>query len=355
MHVLTKDIVATPQQPRQPNTARQPQMQPTTPPSEGAATIASGCRDWKIAVTRIRSCGSSIKSRKIAVATTETAWPQPMTTRATISVSSVGARALPAQPSTKVQRRQLLLDPRSPLQGGVPAKLRAGNAIVYPNLMMHWGSKYTSRFRRTIHMGYRSFNAEIFPYLHQLDWYHQDEFMRYVSADARVCLMRSAELYNRERDQIERTYRAMVAGDKSTFLSDLAQLHPGEDGRMVSVVLLCRIANKVVKLHQPEIAKLSVEERRPIIDGSPPAYYTEDLAARFTVAEAGVLAQRFAVLNNRLREDEDRVHQHYSALYAELKPDAQTPPNFESRSLRTFNSDMPKGFGLDEFIASWKE
>ena len=259
------------------------------------------------------------------------------------------------QPSTEVQRRQLLLDPRSPLEGGVPAKLQAGNAIVYPNLMMHWGSKYTSRFRRTIHMGYRSFNAEIFPYLHQLDWYHQDEFMRHVSADARVGLMRSAELYNRERDQIERTYRAMVAGDKSAFLSDLAQLHPGELGRMVSVVLLCRIANKVVKLHQPEIAKLSVEERRPIIDGSPPAYYTENLAARFTVAEAGVLTQRFAVLNNRLREDEDRVHQHYSALYAELKPDAQNPPDFESRPLRTFNSEMPEGFGVDEFIASWKE
>ena len=131
--------------------------------------------------------------------------------------------------------------------------------------MMHWGRKYTSRFRRTIHMGYRSFNAEIFPYLHQLDWYHQDEFMRHVSADARVGLMRSAELYNRERDQIERTYRAMVAGDKSAFLSDLAQLHPGELGRMVGVVLLCRIANKIVELHQPEIAKLSVEERRPII------------------------------------------------------------------------------------------
>jgi hypothetical protein len=121
-------------------------------------------------------------------------------------------------------------------------------------------------------MGYRSFNAEIFPYAHQLDFYHQDEFMRYVSPDARVCLMRSAELYNRERDQIERTYRAMVAGDKSAFLSDLGQLHPGELGRMVSVVLLCRIANKVVKLHQPEIAcrwksagRLSMDRRRPII------------------------------------------------------------------------------------------
>ena len=68
-----------------------------------------------------------------------------------------------------------------------------------------------------------------------------------------------------------------------------------------------------------------------------------------------MLTQRFAVLNNRLREDEDRVHRHYSALYAELKPDAQNPPDFESRPLRTFNSEMPEAFGVDEFIASWKE
>lgn len=259
------------------------------------------------------------------------------------------------QPTTEAQRRQLLLDPRSQLEGGVPAKLKAGDGIVYPNLMMHWGSIYTSRLRRTIHMGYRTFGGPILPYVHQLEWHAADSFLQYASTAARAHFTRSAALYDQERDRIAATFRAMIAGDEGEFRSDLALLHPGAVGRMVSVVLLCRIANKVIMLHQPELARMSVEERRPLIDGSPPAYYAEDMAVRFTGAEAAVLEKRFAELNRRLRQDEDRVHQHYSKIYAELKPDAEKPPNFESRSLRTFNSEMPENFAIAEFVASWGE
>ena len=121
---------------------------------------------------------------------------------------------------------------------------------------------------------------------------------------------------------------------------------------MVSVVLLCRIANKVVFLHRPEITQISVQERKPLVDGSPPAYYAEDMAQRFTAAEAEALQSRLAALNERLQQDEARVHQHYSDMYADLRP-AADPPNFESRPLRTFNSEMPKGFGVDELVSSW--
>lgn len=256
------------------------------------------------------------------------------------------------QPTSEAQRQQLLLDPKSQLEGGVPAVLNAGDGVVYPNLMMHWGSTYTSKLRRTIHMGYRSFGGAIFPYLHQLDWYHDDGFLQYVSAAAREHFERSAELYNKERDQIEATLGAMIDRDKAAFRQHLATLHPGAKGRMVSVVLLCRIANKIVLLHQPEIARMSVEERRPHIDGSPSACYSEDLARRFSANQAAALEQRLATLNQRLQEDAERVHQHYTAIHADLNPGAKAP-NFESRPLRTFNSEMPAGFEVDDFIESW--
>ena len=124
---------------------------------------------------------------------------------------------------------------------------------------------------------------------------------------------------------------------------------------MVSVVLMCRIANKVIQLHQPEIAKMSVEERRPLIDGSPPAYYAEDMAQRFTTDEVNVLEQRFAKLNQRLEQDREASDRRYGEIFAELKPDAGNPPNFESRPLRTFNSEMPEDFEVDEFVTSWGE
>ncbi len=256
------------------------------------------------------------------------------------------------QPTTEAQRRQLLLDPKAQLEGGVPAVLQPGDGVVYPNLMMHWGSTYTSKLRRTIHMGYRSFGSDIFPYIHYLDWYHNDDFLQYVSPSARTHFEHIAPLYDAERNQVEATLRAIAAGDDEAFRQHLATLHPGANGRIVSTILLCRLANKIVQLHQPDLARLSAAERRPLIDGSPPACYVEDLAQRFTPDQATALEQRLAPLNARLQQDAERVHQHYAQVYADLKPNAPVP-NFESRPLRTFNHDMPAEFDVDEFIESW--
>ena len=82
------------------------------------------------------------------------------------------------RPDNEEQRRQLLLDPRVELPGGVQVDLDAGDAVVYTNLIMHWGSFYSSRLRRTIHLGYRSFGGDIFPYVHQ---FHYDEELSFTS------------------------------------------------------------------------------------------------------------------------------------------------------------------------------
>ena len=206
------------------------------------------------------------------------------------------------QPTNEAQRRQLMLDPKVPLKGGIPVELQPGDGIVYPNLMMHWGSQYTSRLRRTIHLGFRSFGGQIFSYHHHLDWYHADGFLQHASPETKARFTHWAECYDREQDQIEATFRTLIARDEPKFRTCLAELHRGEFGRMVSVVLLCRIANKVVFLHRPEIAQMSVQERKPLIDGSPPASYSEDMAQRFTAAEAEALQSRLAALNERLQQ-----------------------------------------------------
>jgi len=87
--------------------------------------------------------------------------------------------------TTERERRQLLSNPAGPLEGGVPARLGPADGIVYPNLMMHWSSAYSSKLRHTLHLGYRSFGGDIFPYHRHLDWHHNNGFLDYVSADAR--------------------------------------------------------------------------------------------------------------------------------------------------------------------------
>ena len=41
------------------------------------------------------------------------------------------------------------------------------------------------------------------------------------------------------------------------------------------------------------------------------------------------------------------------AVHEELKPDAESPPDFESGPLRRFHCNMPEGLGIDEFVDSW--
>ena len=255
------------------------------------------------------------------------------------------------RPDNEQQRRQLLLDPRVELPGGVPVDLKAGDAVVYTNLIMHWGSFYSSRLRRTIHLGYRSFGGEIFPYSHH---FHYDEglgFTRHLSTAAAAQFEQFVELFKQEREQIELTWRAVIAGDGAAFHAGLEKLHPGENGRMVSVVLLSRMVDMVAILHRPEIAAASDEDRAAAVSGpSDPSFY-EDLARRFTAEEAVTLQRRFATLSARLQADGDAVHEQYAALLAGLKPDAETP-NFKSRPLRTFHAEMPD-FSEEDFIRSW--
>ena len=83
-------------------------------------------------------------------------------------------------------------------------------------------------------------------------------------------------------------------------------------------------------------------------------YLYSDLSARFTMEETDILHHRFAPLNELLQAGYDKVQEHYTNVYAELRPDAE-PPSFESRPLRHFYTNMPENFGIDEFIASWND
>ena len=72
------------------------------------------------------------------------------------------------------------------------------------------------------------------------------------------------------------------------------------------------------------------------------------------MAEAAALGRRFAELDRRLADDARQVEQHYTEVYKNLNSGIIDPPDFGSRALRCFHSEMPVGFGVDEFVASWE-
>ena len=132
---------------------------------------------------------------------------------------------------TEEQKRQLLADPCVPLPGSVQVKLKAGDGVVYPNIIMHWGSIYGSKLRRTIHLGYRTFGGPILPHVHFHHWDHSLAFTERLPAHLRSSFAHYAELHEREIEQIESVLRAIIAKDRNAFLAGLAELHPGDEGK----------------------------------------------------------------------------------------------------------------------------
>ena len=259
------------------------------------------------------------------------------------------------RPDTDEQNHQLLIDPCVPLPGGVQVKLKAGDGVVYPNIIMHWGSNYTTKLRRTIHLGYRAFGTDIFPYAHHYYWDGGLAFTKRLSPEVQTRFERFAELHTQERDQIESAFRATLSTDAAAFRHRVAILHPGERGRMVCVMLLARLAGKIYKLKSTETANLPQLERARAVAGPADYSFYEDFARRFSFAEANTLRQRFSKLSARLQGDAEQCHRHYAKLFTELKPDAVgAVPNFHSRSLRTLYTKMPADFDVDDFIASWR-
>ena len=73
-------------------------------------------------------------------------------------------------PNTAEEERLLTENARAPLPGGVQVRLKAGDGVVYSNLILHWPSDYSTKLRRTIHLGYRSFGGALYPYDTHFYW-----------------------------------------------------------------------------------------------------------------------------------------------------------------------------------------
>ncbi len=234
--------------------------------------------------------------------------------------------------NTEAENLQLEKDDRAPLPGGIPVKLRAGDGVVYTNFILHWGSNYSSKLRRTIHLGYQSFGGPLFRYFH-LWW--SPEFTRNLPQALREPFEGWGRAIERDHDMIEVIYRAMLDRDARGFRAGLAALHPGEKGRMVCAAILCKEAQILHAFTRPEFAGKTAEEQAQLVNPLLRHLY-EDVARRFTAAELERLWLRFGVLDAKLQDDAEQ-----------MVAGTQAQPT----KYRVY--EMPVNFGEEEFIASW--
>ena len=120
------------------------------------------------------------------------------------------------RPNTPEEDRQLAEDPWSPLPGGMRVELKAGDGLIYHHSMLHWGSSYTPKLRRTVHGG-MAVHANP----------RDTGFTRHLSPSAAAAFESWTCLAAEQRDLTEQALRGVLDGDAAAFHAALERLHPG--------------------------------------------------------------------------------------------------------------------------------
>ena len=226
--------------------------------------------------------------------------------------------------NTEAENNQLSEDSRVPLPNSIPVEMNAGDGVVYTNTIFHWGSNYSTKLRRTIHLGYRAFGGPIFPYVCH---FHRDlDFTRHLSPGARAVFERQAQLYLEECDVMESTFRAIIDKNADAFREGLAVLHPGESRRIVCLILVSKVAHKMRFASHPARAAFGSDISQD-----------RDLKPRFSPAEIETLWERFRPLDEAIKSHKEEFI-----------------PGFQSGPMHYSFEEMPANFDVEDFIASWE-
>ena len=230
--------------------------------------------------------------------------------------------------NTEEENRQLLENPRVPLPNGTPVELKAGDAVVYINYIMHWGSNYSAKLRRTLHGGHSIFTD-----------YPDLNFTRFLSSQARDTFAAWSQRSVKMQDVTESALRAAINADVPAYHAALEALQPGagENGKMVLTIYLSKAAYHIHLLKDPDADNLPPEVlRRASGLHSITINWGPEFANRFSQADADVLWQRFKTLDAKLQSDTEHF-----------------VPGYQSGPMRYFFDEMPADFGPEDFIASW--
>ena len=237
--------------------------------------------------------------------------------------------------NTEQEDLELLANSRAPLSSGMPVRLRAGDGVVYLNALLHWGSNYSAKLRRTLHFGGRAFEGPNYPYV--FDRYWEPDFTDRLPDHYRETFHGFARLWSEEWDIIESLFRAMIDRNAVSFDDNISRLHPGKNHRMVFLTMLSKVAQRVRAIKASEVendSKASAAAAPVKADVTQTMY--QNLSARFTADEVETIWKRFVPLDSRLQSDEE-----------------QFVPGFQSGPTKYNFYDMPANFDIEDLVNSW--
>ena len=230
--------------------------------------------------------------------------------------------------NTPEENELLLADPCRPLPNAVQTHLEAGDGVVYILPILHWGSNYSPKMRRTIHGGFSTHSS-----IDDLS------FTNYISPQAQEAFARWNNRSEQMKHHTESALRAVLSGDSAAYLSTLDRLHPerAEKGRMLSTVFLCKAALAIRLRKDPPLQGITEDLQRRVLGTHPITLnWGPKFADRFTSDEACALWDRFSPLEALLQSDEEHF-----------------VPGFQSIPMKHYFNEMPADYSTADFIASW--
>ena len=232
--------------------------------------------------------------------------------------------------NTDQENNQLLADPRVPLPNGIQTHLKAGDGVVYILPILHWGSNYSTKMRRTIHGGFS--NHTQYPNL---------DFVTHLSASGQKTFKRWERRSIEMQDHTESALRAAIKKDSHDYHSNLEKLSPSrqEKGKMLTTIFLSKAVCFINLNKNPDFEGISDDLRQKAPSAHPTTLnWGTEFAHRFSVEEAKILWDRFRIIEAKLQAEEEHFY-----------------PGFQSGPMRYFFNQMPAGFNVTDLIASWSD
>ena len=211
---------------------------------------------------------------------------------------------------------------------GIAVELNAGDGVVYSNFLLHTGSNYTTKKRRTLHGGHAIFGQ-----------YPEMGFADSLAPAAREKFETFARRGEEMKDATEAALRGVIAKDAPGYRAALESLPPGAGphGKTVLTIYLSKAALHIRALKDPGFDTTAESRSRASSTHEITLNWGPDFADRFTDEESSVLWARFETLDAMLQGDEEMFE-----------------PSFQSGPIRYYFSDLPDGVDTESFIAGWK-
>ena len=199
----------------------------------------------------------------------------------------------------EVESTQLQLKSRrqSPLPDCICADLQAGDGVVYNNMLLHRGSKYTNRqLRRTIQLSYRSFGY-IFPNQYHCRLPERICDLFPLDASQHSMLQNWFALYRNESTIVEGIFRAILERDERQFSAGICRLHPGKKGRLTCIILLSIVARNLAHLVEAQEDHKITNEKNELLSD----VLQRQIATNFTVSQVRKIWDCFQPIDSMLR------------------------------------------------------